>query len=91
MSDIQSVFRIHVDPGHAWAECPSGLLKLLGIDQKVSTYSYQRDGMAYLEEDCDLGLLVRALRDRGIEPVFEEELSDLESPIRKFERYAPQA
>jgi hypothetical protein len=47
--------------------------------------------MAYLEEDCDLGLLVRALRDRGIEPVFEEELSDQESPIRKFERYAPQA
>ena len=36
--------KIHVynDPGHGWASVPMSLLVDLGIDNKVSTYSYQR-------------------------------------------------
>jgi len=58
-------FTFHTDPGHGWLEVPRGLLDVLGIAAKVSSYSYIDGARAFLEEDCDAGLLLGALRARG--------------------------
>ena len=53
------------DSGHAWVRFPLKRLEKLGIMNKISAYSYQRTTYAYLEEDCDAGVLVEALKANG--------------------------
>lgn len=60
------------DPGHGWLKCHKRLLDQLGIADKISSYSYMRENYAYLEEDCDAGLLINALRERGFDLKFRE-------------------
>ena len=52
------------DPGHGWLEVTRAELRTLGIEDKISAYSYQsRDGRkVYLEEDGDLTTFLRAKR-----------------------------
>lgn len=78
---------VYSDPGHAWAAVKRQLVIDLGIAAKVSTYSYQRGQTVYLEEDCDLSLLIGALRERGIEFTFDEKHTDRRSPIRSYDYY----
>jgi CTP:phosphocholine cytidylyltransferase-like protein len=49
------------DPGHAWLEVQISDLKLLGIDKKISGYSYRNEELAYLEEDQDAGTYLNAI------------------------------
>ena len=53
-------YRFIADSGHAWLEVPIEELKTLGIADKISTYSYMNNGMAYLEEDCDAPVFAAA-------------------------------
>ena len=53
------------DPGHAWLKVPLPELKVLGILGDISAYSYYYAGQAYLEEDCDAGVFINALRELG--------------------------
>ena len=53
------------DSGHGWVRFPLKRLEKLGIMSKISAYSYQRTSYAYLEEDCDAGVLVEALKADG--------------------------
>jgi hypothetical protein len=76
------------DPGHGWAKCKREVLKNLGIANKVSAYSYQRNGYVYLEEDCDYSLLVDALRQRNTRIKCVERSSIHRSRIRSYDRYA---
>lgn len=80
---------VYTDPGHGWGAVKRTVLADLGIADKVSAYSYQRGQSVYLEEDCDLSLLIGALRDRGITPVFAERHTDRRSPIRSYDYYRP--
>lgn len=81
-------FTFYSDPGHGWARVPLSILKTLGIADKVSTYSYWRKGHAYLEEDCDLSLLISAMRERGITPKFTERVCrERHSKIRGYEYF----
>lgn len=57
-------FTFHTDPGHGWLEVPQRLLGELEINNKVSTYSYQRGMTVYLEEDCDAILFVGAFEKK---------------------------
>ena len=41
------------DPGHTWLRVPMEDVRESGAE--ISAYSYQHDGYAYLEEDCDAG------------------------------------
>lgn len=81
--------KIHVynDPGHGWGAVKRHALQSLGIADKVSHYSYQRGQTVYLEEDCDLSLLLGALRQRGITPEFIEHHTNRRSPIRSYDHY----
>lgn len=79
----------HSDAGHGWLAAPRVLLSELGILARVTPYSYQRGGTVYLEEDCDAGLLLQALRDRGT-PFKVNELPQRRdvSAIRSYEHFS---
>ena len=79
--------KVFGDPGHAWARFPKAKLVSLGIADKISTYSYQNGANAFLEEDCDLSVLVVALRDRGYEIKFNESHANKQSKIRGYATY----
>jgi hypothetical protein len=79
--------KVFADPGHAWARIPKAKLVQLGIADKISTYSYQNGANAFLEEDCDLSVLVVALRDRGYEIKFNESHANKQSKIRGYATY----
>jgi hypothetical protein len=79
--------KVFGDPGHAWARFPKAKLVSLGIADKISTYSYQNGANAFLEEDCDLSVLVVALRDRGYEIKFNESHANKQSKIRNYSTY----
>lgn len=48
------------DPGHGWLSIPISELKRLGIEDKISPYSYVNGNRVYLEEDCDAGVYLNA-------------------------------
>jgi hypothetical protein len=87
----QSVrYRFIEDPGHGWLEVPIEQIKAFGIEGKISGYSYKRNGMAYLEEDCDAGLFINAYKEQvgpwsaseNVIPVYQEN-----TPIRGYLRF----
>lgn len=56
------------DGGHGWLKVSKKQLRLLGIENQISQYSYMRGDFAYLEEDCDLTTFVVALaKSKGID------------------------
>lgn len=78
----------YCDPGHGWFKVSKQLLIKLGIADKISGYSYQRNDMAYLEEDCDAGLLIKALDSKGVKWVIKTAHTNKTSRIRNYKRYA---
>lgn len=84
------IIPVYSDPGHGWAKVPRRLLHDLGIAREITPYSYQRKGHVYLEEDYDMGVLVHALRAKGIEFKFKEHVTrERPSRIRGYEQYVP--
>jgi protein-disulfide isomerase len=75
------------DPSHGWAKVKFKLLLKLGIVADISTFSYVRKEYVYLEEDCDLSLLVDALKKKGITIAFKSHYSNKSSRIRNYARY----
>ena len=75
------------DPGHGWVSVKLQTLIDLGIADKVSYYSYSRGSSAYLEEDCDLGLLYQACDARGITIDLKTKHTNKRSPIRSYATY----
>lgn len=80
---------VYSDPGHAWCKVPQTLLEELGIQDKISRYSYKRKDFAYLEEDQDLGFLINALESQypGIKIKYNEQNSNKYSKIRSYIPY----
>lgn len=54
----------HTDPGHGWLAVPFKDLVELGIENKISDYSYSKGSTAYLEEDCDAAVFINAYKER---------------------------
>lgn len=77
------------DPGHGWLKVEKSFLKQLGIENKISSYSYQKGFFAYLEEDCDMEIFLVAARGQGYEisvhDTFTKNNADAE--CRKFPCY----
>ena len=79
--------KVFADPGHAWARFPKARLVKLGIADKISPYSYQNGTNAFLEEDCDLSVLISVLREKGYEIKFNESHTNRQSKIRGYCSY----
>jgi len=54
------------DAGHSWYAAQRSTIVSLGLLDKISRYSYQKDDVVYLEEDCDAGLVLSALTNSGV-------------------------
>jgi hypothetical protein len=78
---------VYNDPGHAWGKVKREVLLELGVEHKISSYSYQLRDNVYLEEDCDLSLVYDALTNADYTVVFREKVSDSDSKIRGYERF----
>ena len=81
-------FRYITDPGHGWLEVPRGLLEVLGIQDKITGYSYINNGYVYLEEDLDMATFIRALKanNSGIELELDEVYQE-RTAIRGYDQY----
>ena len=77
------------DPGHGWIAIPMEVVKELGIEDKVSSCSYKRRGIAYLEEDCDAALFLEAVKEKcGVSDLKINQIhQNNESIIRTFDRF----
>lgn len=80
--------KFYSDPGHGWAAVKRDLLTDLGILEKVSQFSYQKGQTVYLEEDCDMSLLISALNLKGIKVEYEEKSTEKRSPIRNYASFS---
>lgn len=76
------------DPGHGWAKVSIEALKKLGIADKISSYSYYRNGFGFLEEDCDFSLLVNACKALGVKFAYKELKAEKSSKIRSYVHYS---
>jgi len=81
---------MHTDPGHGWLAVKLADLKMLGIANDISPYSYVKGKTAYLEEDCDAVRFIEAAKTKGITVEICEGAHRDPSPIRYFKSYAPE-
>jgi hypothetical protein len=79
--------QVYCDNGHGWGKVRLDELASLGIDKKISSFSYTRGAYVYLEEDCDLGIYDKALREQGIKPDYTLNITNRRSKIRSYARY----
>jgi len=87
MAVMEKVY--HSDPGHGWLAVKLSDLEMLGIETKISSYSYVKGKTAYLEEDCDMSEFIKAAQARGIEVKIKQGAQRDRSPIRSFRSYTP--
>lgn len=80
-------YKFYGDSGHGWISVKMDELVNLGIADKISHYSYRKNQTAYLEEDCDMTLFVRAKMARGEIVTVKEKHSD-RSAIRGYSSYS---
>ena len=57
-----TTLHFYEDPNHGWLKVPVKLLEELQLVDQISHYSYLLGQYAYLEEDCDAGKLIEALK-----------------------------
>jgi hypothetical protein len=79
--------RYYTDPGHGWLAVKRKVLKDLGLLDKITSYSYQKGGTVYLEEDCDLPTLATKMAQIGNIIVYDKRHTDRLSPIRSYEGF----
>jgi hypothetical protein len=79
-------YKFYSDSGHGWVAVKIDELINLGIADKISRYSYRKNQTAYLEEDGDMTLFVRAKMARGEIVTVKEKHSD-RSVIRSYSSY----
>lgn len=82
-------YEFHTDPGHGWLKVPRARINELKIQNKITHYSYEKDGFVYAEEDVDFGIIYQALKNIGIQLKTIEINSDNESVIRNYKSFKP--
>lgn len=81
-------YDVYSDPGHGWVKVRIAELKKLGIEDRITPYSYRRGDHAFLEEDCDAATFENALLANGVEPAYRHHVTDRRSKIRTYSSYA---
>jgi len=79
------------DPGHSWYAVARSTIARLGLLDKISMYSYQCNtgDVVYLEEDCDAGLVLSALKDSGVDFEIQDFISEnKDSFVRSCNRFS---
>ena len=81
-------YQCYNDPAHGWLKVALRELRKLGIENQVSNYSYVRGEFAYLEEDCDASLFLRAKKFIGEDVEIVDNYSNKMSKIRSYMPYS---
>jgi len=79
--------KYYQDPGHGWVRIAKDKLKELNIAHLISRYSYERNNVAFLEEDCDLGILFVTCDNQGIKIKLKDFHTNRQSKIRTYNHY----
>lgn len=91
MTNVKQVRRtvpFYTDPGHGWLRVQRGDLQALGIEDKITPFSYQRGIFVYLEEDLDAGVYLVAAKEAGwVVSVKEQKPTNRSSTIRNYDSY----
>ena len=81
----KKVYQFFSDSGHGWLKVTRTELQRLKIIDKISSCSYQKNGIVFLEEDGDCTLFVNAKKSiDGIEIKTKGIQSDKVSKIRNY-------
>ena len=80
---------VYEDPKHAWGKVPKKKLEELGILDQITSFSYERNGYLYLEEDCDLPLFIEAMEDHGETVEIENQVINHQSRIQSYKNWNP--
>jgi len=76
----------HQDPGHGWIFADNATLAELGLNRgSFSRYSYQDAAGVYAEEDCDAGVVIKAMKAKEINFTFKEVYQIQEHWIRNLD------
>jgi len=82
------IFIFFSDSCHGWIRVPRSLLNKLGIEDKISTYSYQKGDYVYLEEDADATTFIEEYeKQTGKEAQFKDSVCRIRSRIRNYQSY----
>ena len=75
------------DPGHGWIKVPMMDLIVSGVMGKITQYSYYTQTHAYLEEDCDAGTFIDAIKAQGKNVKFKSVvIEDFDKYLRRQRR-----
>ena len=86
----------HSDAGHGWLKVSKSTIRMLGLADKISGYSYEYAGQVYLEEDRDAIIYFARLFPIGLGSIVFKQFQDFhvkeindgdESNIRSFPHY----
>ena len=86
-SAIKRKLTFHSDSAHGWLEVPLQDLTTLGITDDISACSYRYETNAYLEEDVDADVYLRAARQAGWSITTEDRYVDRDSFVRNLPAY----
>lgn len=81
-------YKFHYDAGHGWLEVEIKEIQELGIENKISVYSYRNGDKAYLEEDCDISVFIKA-KKWNIEDYRENTIEIDNGEYSKIRNYEP--
>ena len=84
---MSKIIQVVSDSGHGWAQVDKLELVSLGIEKDISNYSYQRDTVAFLEEDSDLSKYCNALKANNIDYKFDINYIDGHCFVRNLRSY----
>jgi len=85
MAKLRNTFDLVSDASHGWLKVPVSELERLNIVEDITTFSYVRNDMAYLEQDADMATFLKAREAEG-KPVtkIKEHSRNGQSRIRKY-------
>lgn len=86
MANRKQSITCYADPGHSWFKVKRDQLELLGVEHKISAYSYQFGDNVYLEEDCDAAVYFRAALGKGEKDALSWQ--DIAAAFNVKERYS---
>lgn len=87
-----TAFVYTIDCGHGWLHVPVASIQALDLGSRISGFSYQREGMAFLEEDLDMHLYLDALKKTGVKPSIHKHFIMYDySIIRSYAPWNPHA
>ncbi len=81
------VFKFYSDPGHGWMAAKITDVFRLGIQHKISPYSYVRGLTVFLEEDCDASAFITKYKEVVGDLYYESKHTNERHWIRSCERW----